>query len=164
MKYCADTVTTTLASPMGTIRLAANPLGLSGVWFEGQRHQPDASHWTAAAHHPIMQEAATQLHQYFCGQRTRFELPIDLSTGTEFQQTVWQALLTIPFGETCSYGALSAQIAKPSAVRAVSSAIGKNPLSIIVPCHRVLGTTGALTGYAGGLDRKAALLKIEGVL
>jgi methylated-DNA-[protein]-cysteine S-methyltransferase len=164
LKYPANTVTTTLQSPLGLIRLAANPMGLSGVWFEGQRHQTDASHWPTVANHPVMQEATTQLQQYFCGQRTRFELPIDLSTGTEFQQSVWHALLTIDCGKTCSYGALSAQIAKPGAVRAVSSAIGKNPLSIIVPCHRIIGVTGALTGYAGGLDRKAALLKLEGAL
>jgi methylated-DNA-[protein]-cysteine S-methyltransferase len=162
MKYCADTVTSTLDSPLGLLRLAASPLGLSGLWFEGQRYQADASHWPTVANHPIMQAAATQLQQYFCGQRKHFELPLDLSVGTEFQQTVWRALLTVPFGQTCSYGALSAQIAKPGAVRAVSSAIGRNPLSIIVPCHRVLGATGALTGYAGGLDRKAALLKLEG--
>ncbi len=154
-------VTTTFASPLGCIRLAANPKGLSGIWFEGQRHQSDASSWPTQTQHPVMQQAEAQLTQYFAGQRVRFELPLDLSAGTTFQQLVWQTLLSIDFGQTCSYGALSAQMGRPSAVRAVSSAVARNPLSIIVPCHRVLGATGALTGYAGGLERKAALLKIE---
>jgi methylated-DNA-[protein]-cysteine S-methyltransferase len=112
----------------------------------------------------MMQAAMAQLAQYFEGQRTRFELSLDLSMGTPFQQTVWHALLGVPSGQTLSYGALSNKIDKPSAIRAVSSAVGRNPISIIVPCHRVLGATGALTGYAGGLDRKAALLKLEGWL
>jgi methylated-DNA-[protein]-cysteine S-methyltransferase len=91
-------------------------------------------------------------------------LPLDLNGGTPFQQAVWQALLSLAFGKTCSYGNLSAQLGRPTAVRAVSGAVARNPVSLIVPCHRVLGTSGALTGYAGGLDRKAALLKLEGAL
>lgn len=158
----ADVVTTTFSSPLGPIRLAASPQGLCGIWFEGQRHQPDASGWPDAARHRLLQQAITQLTQYFAGQRRQFDLPLDLSAGTPFQQTVWRALQSLAFGQTCSYGALSAQIGRPTAVRALSGAVARNPVSIIVPCHRVLGANGALTGYAGGLDRKAALLKLEG--
>jgi len=104
------------------------------------------------------------LTQYFAGQRRQFDLPLDLSAGTPFQQTVWQSLQSLTCGQTCSYGVLSAQLGRPTAVRAVSSAVGRNPVSIVVPCHRLLGANGALTGYAGGLDRKAALLKLEGAL
>lgn len=164
MKKPANTVTATLDSPLGPMRVAASPQGVCGVWFEGQRHQPDASTWPIAANHPLLQQARTQLTEYFTGLRRQFDLPLDLSAGTPFQQAVWHALLSLPFGKTCSYGALSAQLGRPTAVRAVSSAVGRNPLSIVVPCHRVLGANGALTGYAGGLDRKAALLKLEGAL
>lgn len=161
MKKSVDTVTTTFDSPLGPMRLAANPQGLCGVWFEGQRHQADASAWREVADHPLLLQAKMQLTQYFAGQRRLFELPLDLSTGTPFQQAVWQALQNLAFGQTCSYGALSAQIGRPTAVRALSGAVARNPLSIIVPCHRVLGANGDLTGYAGGLERKAALLKLE---
>lgn len=164
MKKSVDTVTTTFDSPLGPMRLAANPQGLCGVWFEGQRHQTDASAWSTVADHPLLQQAMAQLTQYFAGQRRQFELPLDLSAGTPFQQAVWQALQNLAFGQTCSYSALSAQMGRPTAVRALSSAVARNPLSIIVPCHRVLGANGALTGYAGGLARKEALLKLEGSL
>ncbi|HAL40009.1 MAG TPA: cysteine methyltransferase, partial [Polaromonas sp.] len=102
--------------------------------------------------------------EYFAGQRNRFEVPLDLACGTAFQQSVWQALLAIPYGRTASYGEVSRRIGKPTAVRAVGAAVGRNPVSIIVPCHRVMGANGSLTGYAGGLDRKTALLKLEGAL
>lgn len=164
MKKSAVTATATFGSPLGPMRLAANPHGLSGVWFEGQRHQADASAWPVVADHPLLLQAEMQLTQYFAGQRRLFELPLDLSTGTPFQQAVWQALQSLPFGQTCSYSALSAQMGRPTAVRALSGAVARNPLSIIVPCHRVLGANGALTGYAGGLARKSALLKLEGAL
>lgn len=164
MKTSLDIVTATFDSPLGLMRLAANPQGLCGVWFEGQRHQPDPSAWPTVAEQPLLQQATAQLTQYFAGQRRQFELPLDLSAGTPFQQAVWQALQSLVFGKTCSYGALSAQMGRPTAVRALSGAVAHNPLSIIVPCHRVLGANGDLTGYAGGLGRKAALLKLEGVL
>lgn len=164
MKKPADIVTSTFDSALGLMRVAASPQGVCGVWFEGQRHQPDASAWPTLPGHPLLQQAMMQLSQYFAGQRRQFDLPLDLNAGTAFQQAVWQALLNLAFGQTCSYGALSAQLGRPTAVRAVSSAVGRNPLSIVVPCHRVLGANGALTGYAGGLDRKAALLKLEGAL
>lgn len=164
MKNSVDIATTMFDSPIGLMRLAASPQGVCGVWFEGQRHQADASAWPAASSHPLLQQAMMQLTQYFAGQRRQFDLPLDLSTGTPFQQAVWQALQSLDFGQTCSYGTLSAHIGRPTAVRAVSSAVARNPVSIIVPCHRVLGARGDLTGYAGGLDRKAALLKLEGAL
>lgn len=162
MKKPVDIVTAAFDSPLGLMRVAARAQGVCGVWFEGQRHQPDTSMWPTVANHPLLQQATAQLAQYFAGQRHQFELPLDLSAGTAFQQAVWQALLGLTFGKTCSYGGLSAQMGRPTAVRALSGAVARNPLSIVVPCHRVLGASGALTGYAGGLDRKAALLKLEG--
>ncbi|MDI1272447.1 methylated-DNA--[protein]-cysteine S-methyltransferase [Polaromonas sp.] len=120
--------------------------------------------WPSAPGHPVLQEVIRQLGEYFAGQRTEFDVPLDLAYGTAFQQSVWQALLKIPQGGTASYGEVSQRIGKPAAVRAVGAAVGRNPVSIIVPCHRVMGANGALTGYAGGLDRKTALLKLEGVL
>ena len=120
--------------------------------------------WPEQATHPILQEAVKQLTAYFAGQKNSFDLPLDLSAGSPFQQAVWQALLAIERGSTTSYGALSSLIGRPSAVRAVGGAIGRNPLSVVVPCHRVIGSTGSLTGYAGGLARKTALLQLEGSL
>ncbi len=151
-------------SPLGPMLLAASARGLTGAWFEGQRYQPDTSAWPLTPAHPVLQAAAAQLRNYFAGQRQPFTLPLDLCGGSAFQQTVWQALLALDLGTTQSYGGLSAALGRPTAVRAVAAAIGRNPISIIVPCHRVLGHSGALTGYAGGLARKTALLQIEGVL
>lgn len=165
MKFPTTTVQTSYDSPMGRVILAASDNHLVGVWFDGQRHQPDTSTWPfAASDHPVLQQARTQLTEYFAGHRTSFELPLELGTGTGFQQDVWRALLKVPRGATRSYGALSVDIGKPTAVRAVGGAIGRNPLSIVVPCHRVIGSEGALTGYAGGLARKTALLQLEGAL
>jgi len=144
--------------------LAASDNQLVGIWFEGQAHLPDLSSCAPDAGQPVLQQAKAQLLDYFAGQRQQFDLPLNLATGTTFQQAVWQALLSIPFGATCSYGQLANRIGKPSAVRAVGAAVGRNPLTIIVPCHRVIGASGSLTGYAGGLDRKTALLQLEGVL
>ena len=104
------------------------------------------------------------LRDYFAGRRTQFDLPLDLQGGTAFQQSVWQALLAIPAGDTTSYGAIGLRVGRPSAVRAVGAAVGRNPVSIVVPCHRVLGRDGSLTGYAGGLERKSALLELEGAM
>jgi methylated-DNA-[protein]-cysteine S-methyltransferase len=154
----------TIASPLGAVTLAATDAGLAGAWFERQRHWPDTSGWQDDPGHPVLREAAAQLADYFAGRRQHFDLPLDLSHGTAFQQSVWQALLAIPAGRTTSYGAISAGIGNPAAVRAVGAAVGRNPISVIVPCHRVLGTDGSLTGYAGGLERKSALLELEGAL
>ncbi len=161
MKFAASTVQTSFDSPLGRILVAASDDKLVGLWFDSQRHLPDTSSWIDGSHHPVLQQAQRQLSEYFTGHRTTFELPLDLSNGTLFQQKVWQTLLKIPRGATWSYGAVSAAIGKPAAVRAVGGAIGRNPLGIVVPCHRVIGANGSLTGYAGGLDRKVALLKLE---
>jgi len=151
-------------SPLGPLLLAASERGLSGLWFEDQRHLPP---WlatrapTPAAEHPVLDATTRQLLDYFAGERDDFDLPLDLDQGTDFQRSVWQALLTIPVRASLSYGALARQIGRPAAVRAVGAAVGRNPLGIIVPCHRVLGADGSLTGYAGGLWRKSALLRLE---
>jgi methylated-DNA-[protein]-cysteine S-methyltransferase len=154
-----------MQSPLGPITLAAHDDALVGIWFEGQAHSPpDMPSWTPVKKNALMDAAAKQLLEYFAGKRTLFDLPLDLTSGTAFQQSVWRSLLTIPPGETVSYGTVGLSIGKPSAVRAVGAAVGRNPFSIVVPCHRVIGTNGSLTGYAGGLDRKVALLTLEGFL
>ena len=168
MKFDSSIVQTTFESPLGPMILAATSQGLAGLWFVGQRHLPPeltgSENWPVDASHPVLEQTIAQLSEYFAGKRRQFELPLDLSGGTSFQQTVWHALLAIPQGETVSYGQVSQRIGKPAAVRALGAAVGRNPVSIIVPCHRVVGTDGSLTGYAGGLDRKTALLKLEGAL
>lgn len=165
MKFKNTTLhSSTIPSPLGTITLAATDAGLAGAWFEHQRYWPDTRGWQTDDEHPVLREATAQLADYFAGRRQHFDLPLDLSHGTDFQQAVWHALLSIPAGRTTSYGALSAEVGKPAAVRAVGAAVGRNPISVIVPCHRVLGTDGSLTGYAGGLERKSALLELEGAL
>lgn len=152
-------------TPLGTILLAASERGLAGLWFEGQKHWPAAApNWEAAPAHPLLREAARQVDAYLQGRLAAFELPLDLEAGTPFQARVWRALLDIPHGRTLSYAQVAAGLGQPSAVRAVGAAVGRNPVSMVVPCHRVLGKAGALTGYAGGLARKTALLRIEGVL
>ena len=171
MKFDASIVQTHFQSPLGSMVLAATNQGLAGLWFEGQRHLPaqltakptGPSVWPTDADQPVLKLAIQQLTDYFLGARTQFDLPLDLAGGTAFQQAVWQALLAIPPGTTASYGQISSRIGKPAAVRAVGAAVGRNPVSIIVPCHRVMGADGSLTGYAGGLDRKTALLALEGV-
>lgn len=165
MQFPRDTVQSHTLTTLGDVRLAACAQGLVGLWFEGQRHLPaqlDApGGWPTDEAHPVLHAAALQLQQFLRGERARFDLPLDLSGGTPFQQAVWQALLAIPHGNTTSYGALARTLGNPSAVRAVGAAVGRNPISVVVPCHRVLGRAGALTGYAGGLPRKMALLQLE---
>jgi methylated-DNA-[protein]-cysteine S-methyltransferase len=163
MKFHPTIVKACWQGPLGPMIVAATPRGIAGIWFEGQRHMPDHSAWPLQAGHPLLEKAIEQLADYFAGRRTNFDLALDLQGGTPFQQAVWQALLAIPRGGTTSYGVLSRGIGQPAAVRAVGAAVGRNPISIVVPCHRVLGADGSLTGYAGGLDRKTALLKLEGV-
>ncbi len=151
-----------LSTPLGTLLLARTQHGLAGAWFEGQKDHPgelDAPHRPEDA---LLAETAAQLAKYFAGRSMGFELPLDLH-GSAFQRSVWQALLRIASGQTRSYLDIAQQIGAASAVRAVGAAIGRNPVSVIVPCHRVIGRGGALTGYAGGLARKRALLSLEGV-
>ena len=150
--------------PLGPMLLAATDRGLCGAWFDGQRHGPDPSGWRRDHAHPVLLEAIRQLQAWFAGERIAFDLPLDLQRGTPFQQAVWQALRAIPRGGTTSYAALASGLGLPRAARAVGAAVGRNPCSVIVPCHRVLGTGGVLTGYAGGLERKTALLRLEGAL
>jgi len=157
---------TVIDTPLGELRLACTPQGLCGAWFvQEQRHAPPQALFEpaqAAPDHPLLREAARQLQAYFDGRLQGFELPLDLSRGTEFQQAVWHALCDIGHGQLARYGDLAQQLGKPQAARAIGAAVGRNPVSIIVPCHRVLGSSGALTGYAGGLWRKQSLLRTEG--
>jgi methylated-DNA-[protein]-cysteine S-methyltransferase len=164
MKFDPSTVQARYASPLGPMVVAATARGVAGIWFEGQKHMPDPSGWPHEPRHAVLRQAVAQLAEYFAGTRATFDLPLDLQGGTAFQQSVWQALLAIPRGGTLSYGVLSQRIGRPAAMRAVGAAVGRNPLSVVVPCHRVLGADGSLTGYAGGLERKTALLQLEGVL
>ena len=149
---------TLMDSPVGTLRLEASDNGLAGIRFERRgRRRPGAEN----PRHPVLVETARQLREYFAGRRQAFELTLDVS-GTPFQRAVWKALLTIPFGETRTYGELARQVGRPSAARAVGAANGQNPVAIVAPCHRVIGASGNLTGFAGGLDAKARLLRLEG--
>ena len=148
-------------SPLGTVTLQANEQGLLGVWFETHTTKPEDL-GTQEDSFPIFQSVKEQLERYFAGEAVQFDVPI-AAKGTPFQQSVWHALTTIPYGETWSYAQLADAIGNPKAVRAVGLANGKNPVSVIVPCHRVIGKNGKLTGYAGGVERKQRLLAIEGI-
>lgn len=161
--HAACTAQATFESPLGPLLLARTEAGLAGAWFEGQKDHPGMLSAPVRPDDPLLRAAAAQLADYFAGRSTRFQLPLDLH-GTPFQRGVWQALLGIDGGHTCSYGQLARQLGTPTALRAVGAAIGKNPVSVIVPCHRVVGHGGALTGYAGGVARKRALLALEGAL
>ena len=143
----------TIDSPLGDVQIFANAFGLTRVSLGKVVVTPDAPS-------AMTRLAATQLQQYFHGDLTRFNLPL-AATGTPFQHQVWQALCQLPYGTTCSYANIAQSIAKPKAVRAVGAANGRNPLAIVVPCHRVIGANGSLTGYAGGLNNKAWLLQHE---
>jgi methylated-DNA-[protein]-cysteine S-methyltransferase len=154
-------VSRTMPSPVGQLTLVASDSGLAAVLWENDSPKRVPLAVTGQdAKHPVLREAERQLKQYFAGKRTTFDLPLDFH-GTEFQKKVWRALLKIPFGETRSYGQIARTVGKPSAVRAVGAANGKNPISIIAPCHRVIGKNGQLTGFAGGLKAKAHLLELE---
>jgi len=149
-------------SPVGRLKLVATAEGLAAVLWENDRpHRVRLDIQAEDGGHPVLLEAERQLQEYFAGRRKEFALALDV-TGTAFQRTVWSALRTIPFGETRSYGQIARQIGNPDAVRAVGAANGRNPVSIVTPCHRVIGSTGKLTGFAGGLDVKARLLALEG--
>lgn len=139
-------------SPLGTVKISANPTGITEVAFVSQSGN--------AAPSMLTKQAAAQLTAYFSGHLAQFSLPLAAS-GTAFQQQVWQALVKVPFASTCSYADIARHLANPKAVRAVGAANGRNPIAIIVPCHRVIGANGTLTGYAGGLEKKAWLLKHE---
>jgi len=149
-------------SPVGQLKLVATDEGLAGILWERDRpSRVRLNIETEDNSHPVLVETERQLEEYFAGRRTEFALTLDVA-GTSFQRKVWNALLTIPFGETRSYGQIARQIGNPDAVRAVGAANGRNPVSIVTPCHRVIGSTGKLTGFGGGLDAKARLLELEG--
>jgi len=150
-----------LDTPLGPVRVARTATGIAGLWFEGQKHHPGELAAPMRHNDPLLRRAAQALQRYFAGKVADFDLPLDLH-GTPFQRSVWQALLRIPAGRTCSYGEIAQAIGAPQAVRAVGAAVGRNPASLVVPCHRVLGRDGSLTGYAGGVERKQALLALEG--
>ena len=151
----------TIDSPVGKLKLVASDDGLVAVLWENDRPtRVRLGDCTEVEAHPVLRHAEQELAEYFAGRRTAFSVPLDLR-GTPFQQGVWEALRAIPFGETRSYGQLARQLGRATASRAVGAANGRNPLSIIVPCHRVVGSSGKLTGFAGGLDRKAHLLRLE---
>ena len=151
-------------TPLGPMTAAATATGLAGLWFDGQAHHPGPLPVPEDSAHPQLQAAARALQAYFSGAATPLDgLALDMH-GTPFQQAVWRALQTLARGDTCTYGQIAEQVGSAAAVRAAGAAIGRNPVGILVPCHRVIGRNGSLTGYAGGLHRKEALLQLEGVL
>ena len=153
---------TTMPSPVGDLTLVASDAGLAAIlWENDDPERVRLGTMVEDRDDAILVAAKQQLDAYFAGTLTAFTVPLDFH-GTAFQKSVWAALLTIPFGETRSYGEIARQIGRPSASRAVGAANGRNPISIIAPCHRVIGSNGALTGFAGGLEAKALLLRIEG--
>jgi methylated-DNA-[protein]-cysteine S-methyltransferase len=156
--------TTTMPSPIGDLLLVSDGTSLTGLFMAGEKNT-DAmpSDLTVNDDLPVFLIVKQQLAEYFAGTRSDFDVPLS-STGTDFQQTVWSELRRIPFGVTISYGELAKRIDNPAAVRAVGLANGRNPISIIVPCHRVIGANGSLTGYGGGLPAKEWLLRHEGTL
>ncbi|WP_053147726.1 methylated-DNA--[protein]-cysteine S-methyltransferase [Pseudomonas sp. P97.38] len=152
----------TIPSPVGQLTLVARERKLAAILWENERlNRVRLGPLEEDSQHPTLKETERQLAEYFAGQRSRFELELDFA-GTDFQIRVWQALLTIPFGQTRSYRDIAIQIGQPTAVRAVGAANGRNPISIIAPCHRVIGSSGSLTGFAGGLAAKQFLLSLEG--
>jgi methylated-DNA-[protein]-cysteine S-methyltransferase len=152
---------TTITSPIGELLLTCRGGKLTGVYMERHTHGPASrAGWVRAESDELLQSASTQLRQYFSGERTEFDVPL-AANGTAFQERVWAELRAIPYGRTISYGELARRIGNPAAARAVGLANGRNPISIIVPCHRVIGANGSLTGYGGGLERKNTLLAHE---
>jgi methylated-DNA-[protein]-cysteine S-methyltransferase len=151
---------TTIASPLGDLLLAADDAGLTGLHMDGDAHGPHRPDPDWVEDPARFDQVVHQLAEYFAGERTEFDLPIN-PAGTTFQREVWAALQTIPYGEVRSYGEIAEQIGRPGASRAVGLANGRNPIAVLVPCHRVIGASGSLTGYGGGLHRKRLLLDLE---
>jgi methylated-DNA-[protein]-cysteine S-methyltransferase len=151
----------TIDSPVGKLKLVASDKGLVAVLWQNERpNRVLLDELVEDGRHPVLVSTERQLGEYFAGKRKAFSVALDMR-GTPFQRNVWEALLAIPFGETRSYGQLAKQLGNPRATRAVGAANGRNPISIIVPCHRVIGSSGKLTGFAGGLETKAHLLSLE---
>jgi methylated-DNA-[protein]-cysteine S-methyltransferase len=152
------------SSPVGDITVSTENGAITSVHIEGDRYfTAIPKDWERASAHPLLSRFEQELREYFTGERTYFNVPIAFA-GTDFQQVVWKALQDIPSSKTMSYGALAAKIGRPKAVRAVGTAVGRNPLCIVVPCHRVLAGDGSLGGYVAGLDRKRQLLTLEGAI
>ena len=150
-----------MRSPVGNLKLVASDQGLVAILWQNEKpSRVPLNELIEDGTHPILLDTERELREYFAGKRKSFSVPLDMR-GTSFQKDVWHALLRIPFGETRSYGQLAKQLGNPKAMRAVGAANGRNPISIIVPCHRVIGSTGKLTGFAGGLETKAHLLDLE---
>ncbi len=150
-----------IKSLVGDLILVADASALTGLYFEGCQHVPAASKgWTLNAQHPVLEKTAKQLKEYFEGKRTSFSLPLRLA-GTDFQEKIWQQIARIPYGKKISYSELAKRAGAPQAIRAAGTATGQNPVSIIIPCHRVMGKNGRLCGFAGGLERKRLLLELE---
>lgn len=152
----------TFQSPQGGMLLLASDEGLAGVFFDRQKHRPGKqADWKRSPDHKLLRQAKRELTEYFAGKRKRFDVAL-AAEGTSFQRSVWNAISTVGFGETISYGELALRAGHPGSARAAGAATGRNPIGIIVPCHRIMGANGSLTGYAGGLERKRALLALEG--
>ena len=148
-------------TPLGRLRFTATANGLTRIAFEGDRYAPPRGpDWIHDPAFPALRDAAAQLADYFAGRRSRFDLPL-AAAGTLFQRRIWTAIAAVPAGETISYAELARRAGCPGSARAAGAATGRNPLAIVVPCHRIIGSDGSLTGYAGGLDRKRALLAHE---
>lgn len=148
-------------SPHGQMLVVANDEGISGIYFDGQKYLPRVEPaWRRDVGHVLLRQAKRELAEYFGGERRRFETAL-APDGTSFQRAVWKVISTVDFGRTITYGELARRAGSPGNARAAGAATGRNPISVIVPCHRIVGSNGSLTGYAGGLDRKRALLALE---
>ena len=158
-----NVLTTILDSPVGPLFVAADTQGLRAIEFRDNRHPVRRGDDWREGDSPLLRQARTQLDEYFSGRRRGFELPLS-PQGTGFQRAVWMSLASIPYGQTVSYAQLASRVGRPTASRAVGAANGRNPLPIVLPCHRVIGADGALTGFGGGLPTKQYLLKLEGAL
>lgn len=155
------TVYARLASPLGPLLACARDGAVAGLWFEDERHAPlPGPDWRHAPDDDTLRQLERELGEYFGGKRRAFDVAV-APEGTPFQQSVWRALRTVPYGATASYGAIAAAIGRPRAVRATGAANGRNPVSIVIPCHRIVGADGSPTGYAGGIARKEWLLLLE---
>ena len=151
-------------SPIGLLTVSTDGKGITSLHIEGDRYFTEIpADWTRTTSDPLLKQAKKELDEYFAGKRKKFDLPL-VEVGTVFQQGVWYAISQIPAGSTSTYGAIAEKMGKPKAVRAVGTAVGRNPICIIIPCHRVLGGNGSMGGFVAGIERKKALLKLEGVL
>ena len=153
----------TFESPCGGMLIAASDAGITGIYFDRQKYHPKrGSDWQHAPENAHLKDAKRQLAEYFAGERREFDLELD-PAGSGFQKRVWKAISAVPYGRTITYGELARRAGFPEGARAAGAATGRNPIGIVVPCHRIVGADGSLTGYAGGLEKKRALLALEGV-